>query len=483
MKTLVEMAKELGIVPRPNLTEKEWRFITQAVGNRLLQEKTGLPETDRHERERRAASANLPRHLYLSRAHKARHWPEGVPEKVAVLMQKETQKKVFVHAQNITDSMDRTAFIWHTAYDKDIPDPYRERFVLDLDLSSPKIADTLRKMDQFISKYGASFKVCNARTSNRSDTANVYMRQPITPQMAQDLYEAVAPCLCADNHDCLNGCEILQEGGQVLKGMKIGPEQSGEEAAVEMREETRDQLIRRDIPEALQPYVENYTRAWVEHSSLGEKSAAVQTMDLMYYAMGKEGQNPFRLRDYDGQPYHKEITVKPQSEGLWKRLFHRHKADSRTKIPRPTVNWRNPSLWRKVTFRSGDKVLFGYRMNVSRLTDEQKEVVRQGLQGMKIQFTERSATADNGDIHKGDLTFRLADEASIRLFQYRVLNERESSSQQPVSMSRAEYDQQQVNTQRQWEKSVQTFWKNPAEKTSVESVSAACMAQKRSSTH
>ena len=431
MKTLVEMAKELGITPRPNLTEKEWRFVTQAVGHRLLQEKTGLPETERHEKERRESYTNLPRHLYLLRANNNRHWPEGALEKVAAFMKKEPKnEEIVVHAQEIGVPLDKTNFIWHDYFGK--------------------------------------------------NTANVYVRQPITSEMTQELYDAVAPCLCPDHQDRLNGLEIQRQDGQILKGIKIGPEIPFDDQAIEDRQEKVDGLIYRDIPESLRAYAEKYTAGLIENSSLGAKSAAVQTMDLMYYLMGKEGKSPFRLTTYEGNTYQKEIVVTSRKSNFWRRLIHRTTASLRQSRRHPTINWRNPSLWRPVSFISGDKVLFSYRINASLLTNQDKQVIRQKLSEEGIRFTERAATADRDGIRKGDLTFRLSDEDSIRRFQ-KIMNV--GYPLLPVSVPRAEYNRQQKKSYQQTEQICQERSKELSSRRSPETLPTAYLAQKRGSSH
>ena len=193
-----------------------------------------------------------------------------------------------------------------------------------------------------------------------------------------------------------------------------------------------------------------------------EGNAALQVINRSCEVMAIMEQNPhFSSFDYlspkevkvlkkiaaaTGKAKRKETVKKPSiwkrlfkrsgKPSFWKRLFHKEE--------KPRFDWRNPLNWRDVNFPAKDgDILFSHRLNVSRLTPEQREAIKAELAQAKINITERRATRDNGDIREGDLTFRVADKESIERLRDFVFNWAHQPGTRPVSMSEAEFNQMQ----------------------------------------
>lgn len=94
-----------------------------------------------------------------------------------------------------------SGFYYHRASEKKAV----ERFVADLKLDSPFIPKIFKKLDEFILKHEGTYKISLFKKdwksklfpndSNRTDTLNLYMPKPITPQIAKEFYEIVKPVL------------------------------------------------------------------------------------------------------------------------------------------------------------------------------------------------------------------------------------------------------------------------------------------------
>jgi hypothetical protein len=360
------------------------------------------------------------------------------------------KKEIFAHAQILGfQSLEESPFIHHHALSRQ--KPIKERFVADINIASPDFPSLIKKMDDFILKYNAQFKVVNQRALNRSDTMNVYMQENITSQIAEEFYKIVKPCLCKDNHDKLDGFEIMQ-GSTPIKGIKIGPELDENKQAYLNRKRWVNKTLARDIHSpALREKAENYLEKLIGHSSLGEKACALQLMDLMYYAMDR-GSSPFRYISYDGSFYDKKLTIpnneeknierapviKEPKQSFWKRLF--------TKKKKKTFHWDDPIKWKDVmtTSSDGEKVNFGHRINISTLTEEERNQIREGLDKYHIQFSERQATKKGDGIEVGDWTIRVSDPKSIEQLRSIVFQWATGIGTRPISMTKEDFERQQL---------------------------------------
>ena len=132
---------------------------------------------------------------------------------------------------------------------------------------------------------------------------------------------------------------------------------------------------------------------------------------------------------------HKKETKSADKPSFWQRLFRRS-----NKPKQPEFDWTNSSNWQDVKFKKGAFVLFSHRLNVSQLTSEKREEVRANMAKRGIRVEERPASFDDGNIRKGDLTFRVADKKSIENLRYMVFNWAQQPGGRPVEMTVTEYN-------------------------------------------
>lgn len=451
METLVEIAKRIGIKPNLHMNEQDWADIRVKIGQELAKIPTGFSDDSPIEKYLKKNPIDLFNNLYNLRKITKRNWPKGTDDKVLqILSQRDPENNIFVHPQVIGfQSLEETAFIHHRAnnHTKDT----KERLVVDVDLGSSDFPDMVKKMDEFILKHHAHFKIVNKHNLDRSDTMNVYMQEDITPNIAEEFYNIVKPCLCEDNHDKLDGFEIMK-GDKPIKGIKIGPELNKDKEAYQKRKQWLDKTLARDIHSpALREKAENYLEKLIGHSSLGEKECALQLMDLMYYAMDR-GSSPFRYISYDGSFYDKKLTIpnneeknikrapviKEPKQSFWKRLF--------TKKKKKSFHWDDPIKWKDVitTSSDGKRVNFGHRINISTLTEEERNQIREGLDKYHIQFSERQATKKGDGIEVGDWTIRVSDPKSIEQLRSIVFQWAIGIGTRPISMTKEDFERQQL---------------------------------------
>lgn len=485
METLVEIAKRIGISPNPHMTERDWAVIRIAIGKELEKYETKLPEYDSYEKYCHKNPVDLFNNLYYKRKLLDRHWPKGTADKVFQIMrQRDPQNNVFVHAQIWGfQSLEETSFIHHRAsnHTKDT----RERLAVDIDLASPDFPDMVKKMDDFIFKYHGHFKIVNQEALNRSDTMNVYMQEDITPQIAEEFYNIVKPCLCEDNHDKLDGFEIMK-GDKPIKGIKIGPTLNKDKEAYQSRKQWVDKTLARDIHETnLREKASNYLEKLIGDGSLGEKACTLQLIDLMYYCMDK-GKSPFHYISYDGSFYNKQLSIpdnedkiikkapvaKTKKTSLFKRLF-----SSKDTVFR----WDNPKEWRDVLVQSADKqkIYFGHRINISNLNEEQRDQIRNGLTKNRIRYSERQATQKSEGIEVGDWTIRVSDPESIERLRSVVFRRVIGAGMKPTFMKKSDFDRQQQYIKELSEKSNSSASDNSGNKRTEQANQQALLKQKR----
>ncbi|MBR7165117.1 MAG: hypothetical protein IKD18_02450, partial [Clostridia bacterium] len=164
-----EIAKRIGINPNRHMSEADWAQIRVKVGQELAKIPTGLSSHHLKEKYRRENPIDLFNNLYHVRKRMDRHWPIGTQESLIEVMRKTNHQDVFAHAQILGfQSLEETPFIHHhsLSHTKDT----KERFVADINLASPYFATMIKKLDNFILKYNAQFKVASQKAINRSDT-------------------------------------------------------------------------------------------------------------------------------------------------------------------------------------------------------------------------------------------------------------------------------------------------------------------------
>ena len=218
METLLEIAKRLGIKPNPNMSDEEYRQITKRIVLEL---------EDKYYKYSEFAGVPYSLDSAVYQVHKSvpRRWNKNDFEKNFNYVAKaEGFPRYSVHDQHgrMGDAMGGS-FVYHDARRGGMP--VIERFALDLKVDSPDFPSVIDGLDKFIVTHDAAFKIVTQKASDRSDTMNLYMCEKITPEIAADVYKIVRPVLNEENHDYIDGVEIVF-GGKTVKGMKYGPEPS-----------------------------------------------------------------------------------------------------------------------------------------------------------------------------------------------------------------------------------------------------------------
>lgn len=470
MKSLVDIAKEMGFEPNPTLTKADWEYLTDALKTYFLHTDTGLSPDNKSEQKRRQKFNHLPDLIYYTNALQKRGGFEDVVIQNIQALKSQNSPDTFSAPQSIPGDLQTTNFIWHHPKVSEMSEPI-ERFTADINMGSRIFPDMLKKLDQFARKYHSSFKFPNAHSRHRTDTLNIYMTRDITPDIAQELYGIVKPCLKSTHHDRLNGREIYVNGNSV-KGIKIGPVLNGQADFYQARQKQVEDHLARDIQNAdLRQYAKDYLKNWVGNEpfynstvgaevpdtqpSLGSVTTSVEMMNLMYYMIGKEGQNPFQLLDHQNKPYQKQLSFTettekektPMAASFFQRLFHKREAvetpHHTVAPPRYVFDWEDSKHWSDVQTRGTDGIHCGHRINLQHLTEEERKQIRDGLQRRHIQYTERNATTNSADIHAGDLTIRVTDPKSIENLRGLVFNWATGPGTRPIVKSFAEYEAEQ----------------------------------------
>jgi len=299
METLVQAAKRLGIKPNPNMTLKEFEEIRNRIRTAL---KLG-------------SSSNLGYSLYNKKRHGVlQNWDEKkVYQNIAVLKSMNPEG-IRVHDQDGGKvSLDEDAvFVWHSASLK--PRDCQERFAVSIKLDDPKLPSLYGKLDDFIRKYRAGFKITDVEHADRTDTLNVYMSQPITPEIAKEFYDIVMPFLKKENHGYLDGFSLTNHGHEI-QGIKYGPEPNvwshlwkagGSSLCKPIAERIQTRL--KELPAVFLKGFDFYSIR--DAGSLGMVSGNVRYLNLLYYLAGREGQNPFQLGNQYGLPFNAGFSPK-----------------------------------------------------------------------------------------------------------------------------------------------------------------------------
>lgn len=299
METLVEIAKRLGIKPNPMITETEYLRIKSLMSYEL----TGKEDQD----------IELDTKMYDF--HK--QTPNGTAQKFNKELLNQNIKHFKEHFLTGIKSAKQSDgdFWYHSAGDSEA----KERFVADIKLDDPSMPEIFKELDEFILRYKGAYKI--VLDGNRTDTLNLYMSESITAKTAREFYEIVRPVLQTKNHTCLDGFPITQNG-QEIEGVKFGPEPMSEVSR------TGDFLPMKERLKSVLPdfMIKEISRQYCGKKSLGEIASKVQLANLLYYLVGKEGQNPIQLGNQLGDPKKKytkkSIEITPQNAKIYG-VFHK----------------------------------------------------------------------------------------------------------------------------------------------------------------
>lgn len=299
---LVERAKELGIEPNPNMSSAEIKEAFDKIKMSFVNRSSD-----------RLAKYNINDLVYY-------HKKYGVAEdrKNASFEYKKNYEE-FVNTASENGRNQSDAFWWHDFTTE--TGSIVERFIVDIDIASPHFIDTMKKLDTFCEKYEAAYKIPNPDSANRSDTMNIYMTQSITPEIASEVVDIVQPCLNETLHNYLDGQPLLKNG-QEIKGIKIGPEpvQKGELKKKTEKHEQYEKNMKKDLGGQFYSALDSAFElksgglAMVFHNasfycSFGQRTAAMEAIELAYYLGGQEDKAPALIQFQDGQPYTKLLDV------------------------------------------------------------------------------------------------------------------------------------------------------------------------------
>ena len=287
METLIQIAKRLGIKPNPAITDEAYLKIK----DQMLQEINKMGKVKAYD---------LADAMYVF--HKKT--PSGIAQQfnnTSFNNNFSRFKKEFL--SGIVSGDQEGSFWWHDARKPGVG--ISERFVADVKLDDPNISSVFKKLDEFILRYQNGYKISSS--GNRTDTLNLYMPKSITPEIAKEFYNIVKPVLQTKNHEYLDGFAITQNG-QEIKGIKFGPEPVPNVSLKDDFEPMKERLAR-IFPRKM---IYEITKNYAGRKSLGEVSAKVQLCDLLYYLVGREGQNPIQLGNQFGDPnkkYNKKLDI------------------------------------------------------------------------------------------------------------------------------------------------------------------------------
>ena len=309
METLVEIAKRLGIKPDPKMTDD---YYIMHVMPALEKEFSKICGRDFGE----LVQAVYESHKTLKQE---RSWDKKKAAQQVGFLKTTARPGIRIHNQDggrvKLGSDDQ--FVYHSA---DNGAPTKERFQIDLKMDSPNMEQMWQKLDDFIIKHHASYKVEDLdgrKVHDRTDMLNLYITEEITPEMAKELYGIIGPFLETKHDDFLAGFPV-KLNGKNIKGFRYGPEPEPDvdEKQKQQRIDSIKRIAARDLPKNFVDFVpvdrgEEFDLE--EYVSLGVLSALVEKTDLLYYLVGKEGKSPFQLGNQFGDPrkqkYSKVIDI------------------------------------------------------------------------------------------------------------------------------------------------------------------------------
>ncbi|MBQ4471960.1 MAG: hypothetical protein II942_01770 [Alphaproteobacteria bacterium] len=282
METLVEIAKRLGIKPNPKMTRAEFVDISQKIGQAYG-----------------ARDADFDTRYTFYKHGKSRTWNEKqLKANLAYLKTHSVEGVEIFNQESEPVSVDGDdVFVHHSARGgNDI----KERLQLDIQLDHPKLPQMIDALDDFIYGRMASYKMTDVDHADRMDTLNIYFPTTIKDDDIRAIYDIVKDYLTPDHHEYLNGYPICVDGVEV-KGMKSGPEP----LYIPMEKRGDDhwkirEKLYADLGKTL-GILAARTKL-VGNSSLGQLQAKIEYLDLLYYLVGKEGQNPYKVWNQLGKP-------------------------------------------------------------------------------------------------------------------------------------------------------------------------------------
>lgn len=309
METLVEIAKRLGIKPNPSMTDD---YYIMHVMPALEKEFSKICGRDFGE----LVQAVYESHKTLKQE---RSWDKKKAAQQVGFLKTTARPGIRIHNQDggrvKLGSDDQ--FVYHSA---DNGAPTKERFQIDLKMDSPNMEQMWQKLDDFIIKHHASYKVEDLdgrKVHDRTDMLNLYMTEEITPEMAKELYGIIGSFLETKHDDFLAGFPV-KLNGKNIKGFRYGPEPEPDvdEKQKQQRIDSIKRIAARDLPKNFVDFLPVDRGEEIdleEYVSLGALSALVEKTDLLYYLVGKEGKSPFQLGNQFGDPrkqkYSKVIDI------------------------------------------------------------------------------------------------------------------------------------------------------------------------------
>lgn len=289
MERLIEIAKRLGIKPDSDMAVKTY---IEEIKPFIEEKGMGLEPSE---------FSSLFDIVYESHKRINRNWDEERLKANVDYVRKAKSNNFSVHDQmgNVGENAN-ISFIYHDS--RASGSKVIERFTLDLKQDSADFPAVIDRLDKFITEHKTCFKIVTYNSRNRSDTMNLYMREKITPEIAAEVYDIVKPVLVEDNHDYLDGVDMIL-GGKIVKGIKYGPDPSYVPAQEEARSYVYDTLKKDFGWHTAKLYENKPPQMFVHYGylntakplSLGEFSSYLEELELIYYLYGKEGECPFTL--------------------------------------------------------------------------------------------------------------------------------------------------------------------------------------------
>lgn len=357
METLVEIAKRLGIKPNPKMTDD---YYIMQVMPALEKELSKIRGRD---------SSGLVDAVYD--AHKTlkqeRSWDKNKAAQQVGFLKTTARPGIRIHNQDGrrvklgTDDQ----FVYHSA---DNGAPTKERFQIDLKMDSSNMEQMWQKLDDFIVKHNASYKVSDLdgkKVHDRTDMLNLYMTEEITPEIAKELYGIVGPFLETKHDDFLAGFPV-KLNGKNIKGFKYGPEPEPnvDEKQKQQRIDSIKKIAARDLPKNFVDFVpvgRGTDFDLEEYVSLGVLSALVEKTDLLYYLVGKEGKSPFQLGNQFGDPRKQKYSKVIDIANAGQRPVKAPPPVSNLSTPTPTTTGMKRVVLTPPTDRTFNRIVKGKR--------------------------------------------------------------------------------------------------------------------------
>ena len=316
MKTLIDIAQNIGLQPGVDLTGHNWFHIQSKISARLTRTIEPSSPGDSRSVSLTGHTGDLITCLNILYNRLPHNWSHDVINQAEELMlgNKGAGHFVWVHTQN-RPYPNSESYVWHSSWQHQ---PMCEQFLANIDLASPYLGQMINHLDYFINKAYGSFRLATDKTTRQCDVLRLYLPQAITAETASRFHQIVRPCLIEQHHDYLNGLDIYADGNPV-RGIKIAPEIQPLSDGINpppARRPFKEFLNTLTEQPHLQLIAEHIGTRFFHTSSLAEHCAAQKVMDLFCYLIGREGSNPLSLYDTNGNPYNKHLVFTPLPDPL-----------------------------------------------------------------------------------------------------------------------------------------------------------------------